>query len=106
LLFISKFLDANSLLTEEAPCTPTTMASILLLMSKYKMPENVIKALEHAAETMQHIETHCLGWNSANNITELLDNLHTELSDDFTKKLDAIERAIKAPHPPKTNSTT
>jgi uncharacterized protein YoxC len=94
-----KFLDTNGLLTEEAPCTPMAMASVLLLMSKYKMPENIVKALEHAAEITQHIETHCQGCNPANNLSELLDNMQTELSADLNKKLDAIEHAVKTPPP-------
>jgi hypothetical protein len=94
-----KFLDTNGLLTEEAPCTPATIASVLWLMSKYKMPENVVKALEHAAMTTQHIETQCQGCSPAHNVSELLDNLHTKLSADFTKKLDAIEHIVKTPPP-------
>ncbi len=87
-----KFLDNNCLLAESSACTPQSLASVLLLMStNYKMPDNVIKVLEHMAAATLHMESHCQGCNRAADLLELLKGMKAEISSALDKKLETLE---------------
>jgi hypothetical protein len=90
-----KYLRVHGLLAENAACTPQSMAGVLLLMTEsYKLPDNIIKALEHTAETIQHMERHCQGCDRSKDTPELIKDLRTGLSAELDKKLEALEHKI------------
>lgn len=93
------FLDKNGLLSDSTPYTLQSLASVLLLLAKYKVPGVVVHALEFLAETIQSIEVQCLQCVRMKDLPELLSDLRTEINADFSKRLETLELAAKTPSP-------
>ena len=83
-----KLLSSYHLLAENTPCTPQTLASVLLLMAETcKMPESVAKALTQLAEISQQLDTPCLSCANGKPLPELIKAMQVDINTKIDKKL-------------------
>ena len=95
-----KTLSSLHLLAENAPCTPQTLASVLLLMAETcKMPENVARALTQLAELSQQLEAQCPSCISGKPLPQLIRDIQDDISAEFNKKWAELSQKIPATSP-------
>lgn len=95
-----KFLSTHHLLAEHAPCTPQTLASVLLLMSETcKMPESVAKALAQLAELSLHLDAHCPSCDNGRMLPELIKDLQGGINAELNKKWSELEQKLPTTSP-------
>lgn len=95
-----KFLNTLQVLPEGAPCTPRTVAEMLLALAEtYKLPENITKALVHVSEVAKHIDIQCQGCTSAKMVPELIKELQGNLSKELDQKLGVLESKLTSSSP-------
>ena len=83
-----KLLSSYHLLAENAPCTPQTLASVLLLMAETcKMPKSVAKALTQLAEISQQLDAPCPSCANGKPLPELIKAMQVDINAEIDKKL-------------------
>jgi prefoldin subunit 5 len=93
-----EFLSSVHLLAENAPCTVQTLSGVLHLMAeRYKMPDNVAKALGHVAVMILHIESQQQKCEGTTTLPALIKELQVGLNAEIDAKLNAMEKRIALP---------
>jgi hypothetical protein len=92
------FLSTYHLLTENALCTAQAIVGVLHLKAKrYRMPDNVTKALGHVTEAIQCIDHQTQKCESTNSIPRLIKGLQSSLSTEIDRKLGTLKKRLTMP---------